>query len=177
MDKQATLQRWLEEAAAAEARLAPAGVTPPDVRAGMSGLELLQGIASGTLPRNAMAATLNVIPITMEAGLLVYQATATPAHYNLSGTAHGGWVATVLDTCVSSVVLSLLPAGKAYTTIELKVNYMRAITEDTGPVRAEGQAIHVGGRIGTAEGRLLDAAGKLYAHAITTCLIFDAASS
>ena len=63
--------------------------------------------------------------------------------------------------------------GKGYTTIELKVNYIRAVTAQAGPLRAEGKVIHVGGQVATAEGRLYDAAGKLYAHATTTCLIFS----
>ena len=84
-----------------------------------------------------------------------------------------GWIATLLDSCVGCAVHSALPAGKGYTTLELKVNYVRAVLSDTGPVRAEGRVIHLGGRVATAEGRLVDAGGKLYAHCSTTCLVME----
>jgi uncharacterized protein (TIGR00369 family) len=82
-------------------------------------------------------------------------------------------IAAMLDSAVGCAIHSTLPAGKGYTTLELKVNYVRAVTAEAGPLRAEGKVIHVGGQIGTAEGRLYDAGGKLYAHATTTCLIFS----
>jgi len=78
----------------------------------------------------------------------------------------------MLDSAVGCAIHSALPAGKGYTTIELKVNYIRAVATEAGPLRAEGKVIHVGGQIATADGRLYDADGKLYAHATTTCLIF-----
>jgi uncharacterized protein (TIGR00369 family) len=94
-------------------------------------------------------------------------------HYNPIGSVHGGFHATLLDSCVACAVQTTLEAGQGYTTIELKVNYIRALTDRVGPVRAEGKVIHAGKQIGTAEGKLVDADGKLYAHATTTCLIFD----
>ena len=87
---------------------------------------------------------------------------------------HGGWIATLLDSCVGCSVHVSLPAGKAYTTAELKVNYVRPVTEKIGLVRAIGTVIHLGNRMATAEGRLVGPDGKLYAHASTTCFIFDA---
>ena len=95
-------------------------------------------------------------------------------HYNPIGTVHGGWIATLLDSCVGCAVHSTLPAGKAYTTAELKVNYVRAVTARVPLLRAIGTVIHVGGRMATADGRLVGPDGKLYAHASTTCFIFDA---
>jgi uncharacterized protein (TIGR00369 family) len=86
---------------------------------------------------------------------------------------HGGFHATLLDSCVACAIHTTLEAGQGYTTIELKVNYIRALTDRVGPVRAEGRVIHAGKQIGTAEGKLVDADGKLYAHATTTCLIFN----
>ena len=95
------------------------------------------------------------------------------AHYNPSGVVHGGYAATLLDTAVGCAIHTLLPAGKGYTTLELKVNYIRAMTDKTGPVRAEAKVINLGGQVGIAEGRITDANGKLYAFATTTCLVFD----
>ena len=95
------------------------------------------------------------------------------AHYNPLGTVHGGWFATLLDSCVACAVHSALPAGKTYTTVELKINIVRALTDKVPLVRAEGKIIHLGRSMGTAEGRLYGHDGKLYAHASTTCFIMD----
>jgi uncharacterized protein (TIGR00369 family) len=85
---------------------------------------------------------------------------------------HGGYIATLLDSAVGCAVQTMIAKGFGYTTLELKLNYLRPVTDRTGPVRAEGRVINVSRQIGTAEGRLVDAGGKLYAHATTTCLIF-----
>ena len=87
---------------------------------------------------------------------------------------HGGWIAALLDSCVGCAVHTTLPVGKGYTTAELKINYVRAVTIKTPLLRAEGRVIHVGNRMATADGRLVGPDGKLYAHASTTCFIFDA---
>jgi len=92
--------------------------------------------------------------------------------YNPLGSVHGGYIAALLDSCMACAVHSTLEIGYNYATIEVKINYVRQITADTGEVHAEGKVIHLGKRIATAEGRLLDSAGKLYAHGTTTCLIF-----
>jgi uncharacterized protein (TIGR00369 family) len=104
----------------------------------------------------------------------VFQGTPLLRHYNPLGTVHGGWIATLLDSCVGCAVHTTLAAGRAYTTAELKINYVRAVTHRVPVLRAIGSVIHVGGRMATAEGRLLGPDGKLYAHASTTCFIFDA---
>ena len=93
-------------------------------------------------------------------------------HYNLLGTAHGGLAATLLDNCMGGAVQSSMPAGFAATTLELKVNFVRAVTDKTGVVRAEGKVINAGKRIGTSEGRLTDAQGRILAHGTATCLVF-----
>jgi uncharacterized protein (TIGR00369 family) len=93
-------------------------------------------------------------------------------HYNPLSTVHGGVAATILDSVMACAVQSTLPAGRGYTTLEIKVNYVRAITAATGRLRAEGKIIHVGRQVGTAEGRLVDAEGRLYVHGTTTCLAF-----
>jgi uncharacterized protein (TIGR00369 family) len=92
-------------------------------------------------------------------------------HYNPLGTVHGGIAATLLDSAMGVAVHTTLHEGETYTTLELKVNYVRAITQDTGPVVATGSVIHRGGRVATAEARLTDADGRLLAHGTSTCLI------
>ncbi len=166
--------QWEEEARAIrEARASKAGTNPVDAIASRTGLEFLQAVFSGELPHPPIGETLNFMPIRAEYGRVVFQGTPMAAHYNPIGSIHGGWAATLLDSCVGCAVQSVLPQGKGYTTLELKVNYVRGMTPETGPVRAEGTVVHAGSRTATAEGRLVDAAGKLYAHASTTCLIME----
>jgi uncharacterized protein (TIGR00369 family) len=127
----------------------------------------------GTLPAPPIAHSLDFLLVEVEQGRAVFQGTPKFDFYNPIGSIHGGWIATLLDSCVGCAVHSALPAGKGYTTLELKVNYVRALSHDSGPVRAEGRVIHLGGRVATAEGRLVDPAGRLYAHASTTCLVLE----
>jgi uncharacterized protein (TIGR00369 family) len=166
-------QQWLAEAEAMQARLAPPGVADREQLKAHSGIEFLQAIGSGALPPAPIAQLLGIVPVSVERGTVVFQGTPTLAHYNPSGVVHGGYAATLLDTVVGCAVHSMLPAGKGYTTLELKVNYIRAMTDKTGPVRAEGKVVNVGGQVGIAEGRITDSAGKLIAFATTTCLVFD----
>jgi uncharacterized protein (TIGR00369 family) len=137
-----------------------------------SGLELLQAIVAGTLPKPPIADTLNYDLIEVHEGHVVFEVVPNEYHYNPLGVVHGGLAATLLDSAMGCAVHSALPAGVRYTTIELKVNYIRAMTMTTGRVRAEGSVIHIGGRVGVAEGRIVDVEGRLYAHATTTCVIF-----
>jgi uncharacterized protein (TIGR00369 family) len=133
----------------------------------------LKGIFAGELPRPPIGDTLDFVPVRMETGLAVFQGRPQLKHYNPLGSVHGGWFATLLDSALGCAVHSTLPAGKAYTTLELKVNIVRALTDAVPLVRAEGRVIHLGRQVATAEARLLGPDGKLYAHATTTCLIFD----
>jgi len=110
----------------------------------------------------------------MRAGHAEFQGKPAFGHYNPLGSVHGGWMATLLDSCVGCAVHTLLPPGKAYTTLELKVNFVKALSDRVPLVRAVGDVIHAGGRVATAQGRLVGPDGTLFAHATTTCLIFDA---
>lgn len=148
------------------------GVTPLETVRTLSGLAFLTRIAAGTLPQPPIAGLLGFSLVEVEEGRVAFAAEPQRRHYNPIGSVHGGFAATLLDSCMACAVQSRLPAGTGYTTLEFKVNLTRALTDKTGPVRAEGIAIQVGSRVGTAEGRLIDAAGRLYAHGTTTCLIF-----
>jgi uncharacterized protein (TIGR00369 family) len=108
----------------------------------------------------------------VEKGRVVFAYRPVFDHYNPLGTVHGGIAATLLDSVMGCAVHTTLGAGTGYTTVEIKISYVRAMTDSTGPVRAEGKVINVGSRIATAEGRLVDGAGRLLAHGTTTCLIF-----
>jgi uncharacterized protein (TIGR00369 family) len=109
----------------------------------------------------------------MEHGHALFQGRPRANHYNPLGTVHGGWFAALLDSAVGCAVHTTLPAGKAYTTLELKLNFVRPLTDAVPVVRAEGRILHSGRQVATAEGKLFGPDGKLYAHATTTCLIFD----
>ena len=150
----------------------PKGVPPRAVLRAMSGHDFLTAIAEGRLPTPPIAETLNFRLVSVGSGTVTFEGHPGPAFYNPIGSVHGGYAATLLDSCMACAVHSTLPAGQGYTTLELKVNLVRALTESTGPVRAVGTVIHVGRTTATAEGRLVDAAGKLYAHGTTTCVLF-----
>ncbi|HEX5612540.1 MAG TPA: PaaI family thioesterase [Burkholderiales bacterium] len=168
-----TLVRWHAEEQEVRARLAATGVARADDIRAKSGLQMLEAIFAGELPRPPIGDTLDFVPIRMERGLAVFQGRPRATHYNPLGTVHGGWFATLLDSAVGCAVHTMLPAGKAYTTLELKLNFVRPLTDAVPVVRAEGRVIHIGKQVATAEGKLLGPDGKLYAHATTTCLIFD----
>ena len=147
------------------------GVVPPGIAKTMSGLQLLTAIMEGQLPAPPIQQALDFRLVNVERGFTAFAGNPKFEYYNPIGSVHGGFTAALLDSCMACAVHSTLDTGFAYTTIEIKVNYVRAITVDTGEVRAEGKVIHAGRRIATAEGRLVDSAGKLYAHGSTTCLI------
>lgn len=138
----------------------------------MSGLEFLQGIVSGEIPPPPVAVLTRMKLQEVEEGSAVFVLDPDESLYNPIGSVHGGIVATACDSAASCAVQTKLVKEQAYTTLEMKINYIRPITTNTGRLRCTGEAIHVGRRIGTAEARLEDAAGKLYAHATVTCLIF-----
>ena len=151
------------------------GIATPEQLAGKSGLEMFQAMLAGELPAPPISQTLDFLLVEAEAGRVVFQGRPAAAHYNPMGTVHGGWFATLLDSALGCAVASILPAGKGYTTAELKVNIVRPLTDKVPFVRAEGHVIHGGGRMATADARLTGSDGKLYAHGSTTCFIFDAA--
>jgi uncharacterized protein (TIGR00369 family) len=150
------------------------GVVAPEVIKNLGGLEFLQGIVSGTQPHPPISEVLGFHLIEVEEGRAVFEGLPEYRHYNPIGTVHGGFAATLLDSALGCAIFSTIAKGEAWTTLELKFNLVRPMTKDTGPVRAEGRIVHRGRSVATSEGDLKDRAGKLYAHATTTCMIFPA---
>jgi uncharacterized protein (TIGR00369 family) len=139
----------------------------------LPGLDFLRAMRDGDLPPAPMATLMGFEPVEVEEGVAIFAAEPRPELYNPLGSVHGGFAATLLDTAMGCAVHTALPAGRAYTTLELSVNYVRAITTETGRVRAEGRVLHLGRRVATAEGRLIaEQTGKLLAHGTTTCAVF-----
>jgi uncharacterized protein (TIGR00369 family) len=138
----------------------------------MSGLEYLRAMMRGELPAPPMAALMGFGFVEVDEGRVVFECVPAEYHYNPIGAVHGGFACTLFDSAMGCAVHTELPAGAGYTTVELKVNLLRPITAETGRLLCEGETIHVGGRIATAEARLKDESGRLYGHATTTCMIF-----
>jgi uncharacterized protein (TIGR00369 family) len=170
------LERWLareqEVLAALNAGPGP-GVASPEQVAGKTGLEVMQAMMNAELPYAAIARTLDFTIVEVSAGHAVFQGTPLAQHLNPLGTVHGGWIATLLDSALGCSVHTMMPAGRGYTTAELSVNYVKAVTPRVQRVRAEGKVIHCGRQLATAEARLVGPDGTLYAHATTTCLVFE----
>jgi uncharacterized protein (TIGR00369 family) len=177
MNVEETLARWRAEERAVRARVSDTtGYARADQLEGLTGMQILEAIFAGTLPRPPIADSFDLIAIRVAEGSAVFQGPPLLKHYNPLGVVHGGWVTALLDSAMGCAVQTTLPAGKSYTTLELKVNFVRALTDRVPLVRAEGHVVHAGRQVATAEGRLMGPDGKLYAHATTTCLIFDRVS-
>ena len=149
------------------------GTVSADKQKEMTGLEFVQGLADGTLPLNTIAKTLGYDITEAESGRVVVTAEPKDIHLNPAGTVHGGLAATMLDSCMGLAIQSTLEKGVGSTTLEFKISFVRPITSETGPIKAEGTVISRGRRIGTAEGRLTDDKKRLLVHGTTTCLIFE----
>ena len=167
---------WREHEAEVRARLAAGpgpGVATREQVAGLTGLQQMQAALQGELPYAHIGRTMNFVIVDIAPGRAVFQGTPLTDHLNPMGTVHGGWYATLLDSAVGCAVHTLMPVGRAYTTAELSVNLVRGAAPNGEPLRAIGQVIHCGRQLATAEGRIVDASGKVYAHATTTCLVFE----
>jgi uncharacterized protein (TIGR00369 family) len=169
----AVLAAWLAREATLRQLMREPGVLRPDQVAGKTGLQLFEAMLAGDLPYPPMADALDFLLVEAEHGRAVFQGRPLPRHYNPMGGVHGGWFATLLDSAVACAVHTTLAAGRAYTTAEFKINIVRPLTDRIPLVRAEGKVIHLGKRMATAEGRMTGPDGKLYAHASTTCFLFD----
>lgn len=138
----------------------------------LGGLGYLRAIKEGRLPPPPITATLDFALCDFGEGHAVFTCRPAEFHYNPLGTVHGGLALTLIDSAAGCAVHTVCPDGHGYTRLETKVNFVRPITRGTGALRCEGKVLHAGGRIATAEARVIDAAGKLYAHGTSTCLIF-----
>jgi len=170
------LAAWIAEEDAISERLNAGpgpGVARPEQLAGKTGLEMMEAMLRAEIPYAAIARTLSFQLIEVGPGRAVFQGRPLAEHLNPLGTIHGGWFATLLDSALGCAVHTMMPVGRAYTTAELSVNLVKDLTPRVQRVRAEGKVIHCGRQLATAEARLVGADGTLYAHATTTCLVFE----
>ena len=170
------LDQWIALEAIVRARLnagSGPGVATPAQVAGKTGLEMMQAMLAGEIPTPPIAQTLDFLVMEIGPGRAVFQGTPGAAHLNPLGTIHGGWFATLLDSALGCAVHTMMPPGRGYTTAELGVNLVKALTPKVQRVRAIGTVIHCGRQLATAEARLIGPDGTLYAHGTTTCLVFE----
>ena len=170
------LEAWLAQEREVTARLDAGpgpGVARPEQVAGKTGLDVMEAMLRGEIPYAPIARTLNFQILEVSHGRALFQGTPLPEHFNPMGGVHGGWYATLLDSALGCAVHTTMPAGRGYTTAELGVNLVKAIGPKAPRVRAEGKVLHVGRQLATAEARLYGPDGTLYAHATTTCLVFE----
>lgn len=170
---EATLAAWRAREAELLGAQKTSGLGRPEQFAGRSGMQLFEAMLAGEIPRAPISETLDFLLVEASPGRAEFQGRPLRRHYNPLGAVHGGWIASLLDSAVACAIHTLVPAGKSYTTIELKINYVRALTDAVPLVRAIGEVIHGGRQVGTSHGRLVGPDGTLYAHASTTCLVFD----
>lgn len=174
------LEAWLAQERNVRTRM-DAGVGPgvarPDQVAGKTGLQVMQGLLAGVLPHAHMAKTLDFMMIEVGPGLAIFQGTPGVQHLNPLGTVHGGWFASLLDSALGCAVHTLMPPGRGYTTADLSVKLVKAITPKVQRVRAIAKVLHCGRQLATAEAQLVGPDGTLYAHASTACLVFEMPSS
>jgi len=146
--------------------------TKAEDRRRLTGLEYMQRVMTGEVPPSGMGQLMNFNLVEVSEGHAVFTIQPDECHYNGLGIAHGGMAATLLDSATGCAINTMMPAGRIFTTLEMKINYVRPMTRATGEVRCEANVIHVGGRTATAEGRIVDREGKLYAHGTATCMLF-----
>ena len=170
---QDTLATWMAEEEAVRARLLPVGITPMSEVLPRTGLQFMQDMFEGKLPPASIGRTMDFLLVEVSDGRAVFQGTPSEAHLNPMGTVHGGWFATLLDSALGCAVHTKMPPGRAYTTTELSVQMIKAITPKVQRLRAIGEVVHTGRQLAVAHGRLVGPDGTLYAHATTTCLVFD----
>jgi uncharacterized protein (TIGR00369 family) len=179
MTPEETQALWNQQYEAVVARMnagAGVGLANPADLAGLTGMQQMQAMLDGRLPYPHIADTLDFSLVEIGEGRAVFQGVPQLKHYNPLGSVHGGWYATLLDSALGCAIHTVMPVGRAYTTAELGVNIVRAASFKSGPLRAIGTVLHAGRQLATAEARIVGADGKLYAHATTTCLVFEVPS-
>lgn len=173
-DTDDVLARWQADEVALRAVPRPEpGVASRALMAGKTGLQQMQALLAGEGPAAPISQTMDFILVSVADGEAVFQGRPQFKHYNPLGGVHGGWFATLLDSALRCAVHTILPVGRGYTTLEFKVNLVRGLSDQVPLVRAIGRVVHRGRQVTTAEAELVGHDGKLYAHASTTCLLFD----
>jgi uncharacterized protein (TIGR00369 family) len=140
---------------------------------GLTGIEYMRAIVQGVIPPPPIAQLMGLKLMSAEEGKAVFAVTPGEQHYNPMGVVHGGLAATLLDSAIGCALQSIAPPGSFYTTIEIKVNYLRPLLVSTGRVFGEGSVLHAGRQTALAEGRVVDENGKLYAHATSSCMLIQ----
>ncbi|UKT65569.1 PaaI family thioesterase [Pedobacter mucosus] len=139
----------------------------------MSGMEYLQAMSDHKFPLPPFLYTLDFTVTKVKSGNIVFEFVPQEFHYNPIGTVHGGVITSILDSAMGCSVHSLLPVGKGYTTLELKINFLKAVTIKTGKLKTLSKVINLGGRTALVEAQLIDENNIIYAHALSTCLIIN----
>lgn len=147
------------------------GILSPEEALNYSGMELLTKMNRGELPSPPFIHTMDIRFSKLEEGDVIVSYTPDSHFYNVLGCLHGGFISTLLDTAMACAIQTKLSKGQHYTTLEFKINFLRPVYVETGPIHAEGHIIHLGRTTATAEGKLYDDKGKLYAFGTTTCII------
>jgi len=140
----------------------------------MAGLDYLRAIIAGEIPSPPIVKLMGIVMASAEPGLVKMVLPIGEYLYNPIGSVHGGVAATLLDSVMGCAVHTLLPRGRAYSTLEIKINYLRPMTDALAEVTAEGRVVNLGRKAAFAEGKIVDAAGKIYATGSTTCAVWDA---
>lgn len=138
----------------------------------LSGLDYMRGVAEGAIEGAPMLRLLGMRMTEVAEGRVSIVAELRPEHENGLGIAHGGFAATLLDTALSCAINTVMPAGKVFTTLQMNINFIRAVSRSAGLLTCTGWVVHAGRQTATAEGRIVDAHGKLYAHGTVTCILF-----
>ena len=149
------------------------GLAGPQDISGMTGRQMLEAMIAGKLPAPPISGLVGFNLIEAGEGTATFGGTPAFRHYNPAGAVHGGYAGLLLDSCMTCAVQTMLEAGWGCVTLEYKVQLVRPMTKDTGPVRAEGKVIYAGKRTGSAEGRIVDTQGRVLAHGTTTVLVFQ----
>jgi uncharacterized protein (TIGR00369 family) len=152
------------------------GLVPQDVAISESGLSFLEGMLAGRHPAPPFARSTGIYIAEVAENRAVFKGVPTDGFFNPLGTIHGGWTSAILDSAMACAVHTTLKPGQGYTTVEMKLNFVRPIMPEMGEVTCEGLVVHRGGTLATSEGKLFDAKGRLLAHGTETCMIFEAAA-
>jgi uncharacterized protein (TIGR00369 family) len=144
-----------------------------EIRRQLSGLEFFKKMIAGELPPPPLVVLLGLKLVEAEPGRVTFTGVAREEFYNGMGVAHGGFAATLLDSALGCAINTMMPAGRVFTTIDLQIHYTRALRREAGELRCTATVVHVGSRTATSEGRIVDAAGKVYAHGTTTCILVE----